>query len=133
MTYIFSAKANCSTESITGLVRQLIQELKTQSLLPFDQLMDLRLILSELMINAGEHGNKNCPDKSIDVRVIVDDEQVKITVRDEGPGFRPETVLRASPNKCSGRGLLIVDALCDSFQVQESTIFCTMKREKGLA
>lgn len=128
MDYRYAASVSSDSLSICKLVSQIIQDPILQSLLCPDQLLDLRLVLSELMINASEHGNRNCPDKKVFVNLAIDDDQIRVRVRDEGEGLCPGSLVKAGPNQCSGRGLTIVKALCDSIRVDKSAIVCSMKR-----
>ncbi len=86
-------------------------------------LFEIKVVLNELIVNALCHGN-NCElDKVTYVTLkIVNDNYLYISVKDEGYGFKSKL------NTCSlndyvqvinnslcehGRGLLIVDQLCD--------------------
>jgi anti-sigma regulatory factor (Ser/Thr protein kinase) len=76
---------------------------------------DATLVLSELVANALEHGAPNSRGM-LDVSWCVEDEHLRISVHDGGP----RTLL--SPQEFSdvnlrGRGLVIVDHLCDSWYV----------------
>jgi anti-sigma regulatory factor (Ser/Thr protein kinase) len=76
---------------------------------------DATLVLSELVSNALEHGAPNSRGL-LDVSWCVEDERLRISVHDGGP----RTLL--SPREFSdvnlrGRGLVIVDHLCDSWYV----------------
>jgi serine/threonine-protein kinase RsbW len=76
---------------------------------------DIRLILSEIMINAHLHGNKQQVGKKIHIGFSVTESAFSIRIRDEGEGFDPCLV----PNplslenleKPSGRGLFLVNQI----------------------
>jgi serine/threonine-protein kinase RsbW len=82
----------------------------------FDQpgLWAVKLALEESLINAIKHGNKNDPKKKVHVEYKVNPAQVDITVEDEGPGFErqevPDPTLDENIEKCSGRGILLIEA-----------------------
>lgn len=82
------------------------------------------LMVSELATNAVQHAGTGFV-VAID---IADD--IRVEVRDSGPG-RPE-VRRPSPDASSGRGLLIVQSLAESWGVQESPEGCTVWFSVGL-
>lgn len=74
----------------------------------------LRLALEEVLINAIKHGNRFDPDKVVHVDVSITSAEVVITVEDEGPGFHrgsvPDPRLEENLERCSGRGILLVEA-----------------------
>ena len=79
-----------------------------------DAFFAVKLALDEAVTNAIKHGNQLDPDKQVEVRAEVDAEQVMIQIRDEGPGFDrttvPDPTLEENLDKCSGRGLLLIEA-----------------------
>lgn len=74
----------------------------------------LRLALEEVLINAIKHGNRFDPDKVVHVDVAITPAEVEIIVEDEGPGFHrgsvPDPRLEENLERCSGRGILLVEA-----------------------
>ena len=82
----------------------------------------LKLIVSELVMNAYVHGNKGDPDKTIDVVIQIDDKQFVVMVKDQGKGLTEEkyhqAVMSASGESDeSGRGMKIVHKLSDQVQL----------------
>ena len=79
-----------------------------------DAYFAVKLALDEAVTNAIKHGNGMDRDKRVHVRAAVSADRVWIEVRDEGPGFKRETIPdpREEENlhKCSGRGLLLIEA-----------------------
>ena len=78
----------------------------------------IRISLEEAFINAMKHGNKNDPKKKVQIEYKVDSELVEVTVEDEGPGFErqgvPDPTLDENIEKCSGRGILLMEAYMSS-------------------
>jgi serine/threonine-protein kinase RsbW len=78
----------------------------------------VKLALEESLINAMKHGNRMDPRKQVRVEFKVDNEQVDVSVEDEGPGFERQTVpdptLDENIEKCSGRGILLIEAYMSS-------------------
>lgn len=74
----------------------------------------IKLALEEAMINAIKHGNKLDMKKYVHVEYRVTPEQVEIIIEDEGPGFCrdevPDPTLEENITKCSGRGILLMEA-----------------------
>ncbi|HTL52752.1 MAG TPA: ATP-binding protein, partial [Planctomycetota bacterium] len=54
----------------------------------------LGVAFREAVDNAARHGNKNNPNRKIDVIYIVDKQKVFISIEDEGPGFDTEVYLK---------------------------------------
>jgi serine/threonine-protein kinase RsbW len=50
----------------------------------------IELAVHEAVINAITHGNRNAPDKQVDVRYIIEADALTIYVRDRGKGFDPD-------------------------------------------
>ncbi|MFI1284126.1 ATP-binding protein [Streptomyces sp. NPDC020858] len=79
---------------------------------------DIRLCVSELAANAVLHG---VPEgREFSVRLVREDGVLWIEVRDSGPG-RP-TVLRPGPDARHGRGLWLVTALADGFEIRDESV-----------
>jgi serine/threonine-protein kinase RsbW len=87
-----------------------------------DNLFDIKLILSELIINSIKHGNKNDSNKNTDICLYLDDKYVEMSVGDEGTGFTYSKNLDACTFCESGRGLLLVEGLSDMFIVCKNMI-----------
>ncbi|MBI5185663.1 MAG: ATP-binding protein [Nitrospinae bacterium] len=75
-------------------------------------------LLNEALINAWEHGNGKDPAKRIFVAwQILENNGIKVSVRDEGPGFSPPGLNcpQAPPvSRRRGRGLIIISEFADS-------------------
>ncbi|MDY3052656.1 MAG: ATP-binding protein [Ndongobacter sp.] len=128
MAYLYSGTVTSEIASVCSLVSKIVEELKPA--LEPSKLFDLRLVLSELMINGCEHGNLNDRRKVVTLNLMVTDQRIDIVVRDEGSGFCYD-VHSPSPQwtSCSGRGLRIVSSLCDIMEVKESMVRCVLYRE----
>jgi serine/threonine-protein kinase RsbW len=78
----------------------------------------LKLGLEEALINAAKHGNKWDPSKKVHVVYAVTDKQCEVMIEDEGPGFDrtsvPDPTLEENIEKCSGRGILLMEAYMNS-------------------
>jgi serine/threonine-protein kinase RsbW len=78
----------------------------------------VRLALEEAMINAIKHGNKLDPAKQVHINATIDSTQAEITIEDEGPGFKrkkvPDPTRRENLEKCSGRGILLMESYMNS-------------------
>jgi serine/threonine-protein kinase RsbW len=78
----------------------------------------VKLALEEALINAIKHGNKLDKNKQVKVEAKLTSEMAEITVEDEGPGFDrssvPDPTEEENLEKCSGRGILLMEAYMNS-------------------
>jgi len=77
----------------------------------------IRLSLEEGLMNAIKHGNKLDPKKTVHVEATVTPKATEITIEDQGKGFHreqvPDPCAEENLLKCSGRGILLMEAYMD--------------------
>ena len=77
----------------------------------------IRLALEEGLMNAIKHGNKLDPKKTVHVEAKVTPKATEITIEDQGIGFHrvhvPDPCAEENLLKCSGRGILLMEAYMD--------------------
>ena len=82
-----------------------------------DTSSQIAMVAREAVINAILHGNKKDPAKQVHVSFELNDEALKITIADEGPGLDPDSVPDplAPENilRSSGRGIFLMKAIMD--------------------
>jgi serine/threonine-protein kinase RsbW len=80
----------------------------------------VKLALEEALINAIKHGNKLDPSKKVHIEAHLDPARVQISIEDEGPGFDRKSVPDPTADenlcKCSGRGILLIEAYMNSVE-----------------
>jgi serine/threonine-protein kinase RsbW len=80
----------------------------------------IRLALEEGLMNAVKHGNKLDASKTVHVEAKVTPKQTEIVIEDQGAGFErkdvPDPCAEENLLKCSGRGLLLMEAYMDKIQ-----------------
>lgn len=79
----------------------------------------LNVVLTEAMVNAIKHANADDPDKQVDVRITITDNELIIQVFDQGQGFDLSSVHDPDFDDLehlegSGRGVFIMRSLMDS-------------------
>jgi anti-sigma regulatory factor (Ser/Thr protein kinase) len=97
----------------------------------------LKVIVSELFVNAYLHGNRADPEKTIDVVIEIGGDEFVVIVKDSGNGMSKEKVKALShsvtdPQSESGRGIGIMGRLgdrIDSFRDSDGR-FCVRVAKK---
>ncbi len=86
-------------------------------------LFDIRLCLEEALINAMKYGNKLQKNIPVELDVEGGEEEVRITVKDQGPGFDVSKVADCTEEKNlyrnSGRGVYLIHQLMDEVKYNE--------------
>jgi serine/threonine-protein kinase RsbW len=84
----------------------------------------------EAVNNAILHGNHSNPEKMVDIEIYFKSNELTISVTDEGPGFRPETVPDPTTPEnieaLNGRGIYLMSHLADKIQYTEKGNSVTM-------
>lgn len=97
------------------LIEEKLQKLKTLLSLSDEEFFNLMIAITEGINNAISHGNKYNVNKKVLFSVSANQEEINVTIHDEGVGFNPEDVPdpRAPENvmKDSGRGIFIIKSL----------------------
>jgi len=77
-----------------------------------EQIFAVHLAAEEALVNAAVHGNRLDLSKRVHVDCYVSAQLIRLTVTDEGPGFKPEAVpdcTLADRLECaSGRGVMLM-------------------------
>lgn len=87
-----------------------------------DDLHKIGMAVRETVVNAVVHGNRYNSRKRVHLQVLKGDDRITITVADEGNGFEPKSIPDplAEENllQQSGRGILLIRAFVDDYQMQ---------------
>lgn len=87
-----------------------------------DELHRIGISLREAMVNAVVHGNKYSAQKKVRLRVFEEGGSIRLVVTDEGAGFEiskvPDPLAEENLLRESGRGILLMQAFVDEFQVR---------------
>jgi serine/threonine-protein kinase RsbW len=82
------------------------------------------LCVSEAIMNSIYHGNDNCKDRTIEIKVYCNNNNMVVEVSDEGKGFDytkiDDPTLNKNLKKESGRGLHIIKSLCTSIEFKDN-------------
>jgi len=84
----------------------------------------MRLALEEALVNAIKHGNGMDPNKQVRVTCHVDEQETRVTIQDEGPGFDPDDVpdptSEENLEKPGGRGIMLMRAFMSEVTYSET-------------
>src|SRR5436190_23075515 len=81
-----------------------------------ERLYDLQLLVSEVVTNAVRHGGAR-QGEHVDLRIALTTSQVRLEVRDPGPGFGEVTPELPETERGGGYGLYLVDLFADDWGV----------------
>jgi serine/threonine-protein kinase RsbW len=134
-TVKFEKEINSSIYEVKLLITEALRYVDTIGNYSDEKRANVRLIISELLINALYHGNKNNSIKKIKLTIVpVKNDRILVQVEDEGRGLNKK-VLRAKKKLAtrerpildeSGRGLLLINQLSGNiFTKREGKKVCT--------
>jgi len=120
------------------LVEEFLEEISSGKNIDKTQRNNLLLAVNEAISNAMVHGNKTSSDKKVSIRVEIDETSLKVFIKDEGRGFKPEEIPDpTSPENIfrdSGRGLYIMKCCMDevtyNFTPEGTELVLSMKLNK---
>jgi serine/threonine-protein kinase RsbW len=98
------------------------------------EVFGVRLALEEALVNAIKHGNKMDVSKNVHVWWRVDEEHIRLTIQDEGPGFDvsvvPDPTDDENLDKPGGRGIMLMRAFMSHVEYNETGNRLTMEKRK---
>ncbi|MDF3077062.1 MAG: ATP-binding protein [Sphingobacteriaceae bacterium] len=114
---LFTMQLPSRLESLST-VENFVEKLTADYQIADDTHANILTCMSEAIMNAVVHGNKEDPEKKVFVNVEVQDgKRVIFTVADEGPGFDynhiPDPTAPENIENLTGRGVYIIKQLAD--------------------
>lgn len=98
----------------TRVLQEIVEAVREHGSYRREAVFAVRLALDEALVNAVRHGNRNNPDKTIQVDFTIDDERLVIEVEDQGPGFAPsdlpDPTAPENLSRPNGRGVMLMRA-----------------------
>jgi serine/threonine-protein kinase RsbW len=126
-----------SSKKYYTVVESLLYRANEEFALPESEFHNVLIAVSEIVINAIVHGNKENELKKVKVTVEFDKDVMKIKILDEGNGFEfDKDFMPKLPDdmfKQSGRGIFIVKSLVEELDYKntgEGTEFILTVRKK---
>ena len=94
----------------------------------------VRLALDEALANAIRHGNQSDESKTVTIDFTVDEEQIVISITDQGPGFHPDQIpdptLDENLERPCGRGVMLMRAYMTDVYFNDCGNCVTMVKRK---
>lgn len=124
-----------STNADAAQVQQEIVHAIEQQDYKREAVFAVRLALDEALVNAVKHGNKNDPDKIVQVEFNIDADRMVIQIEDQGPGFVPEALpdptAEENLSRPNGRGVMLMRAYMTQVDFNETgnRVILTKTRE----
>ena len=122
MEFAYCSSLYSSLDSVKKSIDEILREL-SKKISDEDDLFDIKLILTELIVNGVFHGNKCDLKKMVNIDISIIDQRIRIKVTDEGEGI-DYNISSYDPLKLksSGRGLVIVNGLSDELIFKDNSI-----------
>lgn len=94
----------------------------------------VKLALEEALANAIKHGNQSDPTKQVTLEFTIDEQQISISISDEGPGFNPADVpdptLDENLEKPYGRGVMLMNTYMNEVRYNKRGNKVTLVRRR---
>ena len=101
-------------------IESLLDDINKEFGLTEEKYVNLQIAISEALINAIIHGNKENPQKKVFIEITYSDKFITVKIKDEGEGFDlgliPDPTNQENIFKEHGRGLFIMKSLVDKFE-----------------
>jgi serine/threonine-protein kinase RsbW len=112
---------NSTLESVDSAEQAVLKEAEELGF-DEDELHKIGISVRECMVNAVVHGNRYNAKKKVHLVISRTPERLEIVIGDEGDGFEisslPDPLANENLLRHSGRGLLLIQAFMDEFQMR---------------
>jgi len=119
----FSCKLDSTLETVDS-AEQTASRIASESGFDEDEVMQIAMAVREAAVNAVLHGNAYDPEKKIELEFERTEDDLVITIRDQGKGLDPANIPDPlSPEnllKTSGRGIFLIRSFMDDVQINPS-------------
>ncbi|MCK9224220.1 MAG: SpoIIE family protein phosphatase [Candidatus Muirbacterium halophilum] len=112
-----SVEISSDIEEINNFVDNIVKLLEELDIVD-DEIFDVKLAFSEILINAAKHGNKYNNDKKIFIDYYISKSKIKLCVEDQGEGFRNSSMpdYESRLLEENGRGIILVTSIVDKLK-----------------
>lgn len=113
-----------STLESVDAAEHLVLQIARENGFEEEDLHKIGMSIREAMVNAVVHGNRYNLKKKVHLAVTAEDDWLRITIIDEGEGFEPkelpDPLAEENLLRQSGRGLLLIQAFVDEFDMHKA-------------
>ncbi len=99
------------------LVEKAIDEMSAELALSDEIYGNVLVATMEATNNAIIHGNNSDPEKEVRIAILIDQEELKVKIEDQGKGFDyhnvPDPTSPENLEKINGRGIFLMESLSD--------------------
>ena len=122
-------KIASKTDSL-HLLEKFVDDFSASYNIDHDVYGNLLIATLEAVNNAITHGNKLNEDKQVEIVFAIDDQKIRLTVKDEGSGFDyhniPDPTSPENVENMSGRGVFLMTKLSDIIEFEDNGSFVRM-------
>lgn len=101
-----------TTEAGQALLERIVSKIESLDSFSPKDAFGIRLALDEAIVNAIKHGNGFHPEKTVDVKCLIEDDLFRVEIEDQGPGFRledvPDPTEEENLERPCGRGIMLM-------------------------
>ncbi|MBC8489512.1 MAG: ATP-binding protein [Bacteroidetes bacterium] len=109
-----------SDKSEIHKVEKLLEEVNNECDLEMEKFVNFQIAVSEALVNAIVHGNKENKNKKVFCDIECADKHMTVRIKDEGEGFDlnevPDPTSKENILKEHGRGIYIIRSLVDEYE-----------------
>jgi len=109
-----------SDKSEIHKVEKLLEEVNNECALEMQKFVNFQIAVSEALVNAIVHGNKEDKNKNVFCDIECTDKYMTVRIKDEGEGFDlngiPDPTNKENILKEHGRGIYIIRSLVDEYE-----------------
>ena len=113
---------------------QIIEMIEQREFSPRD-VFSVRLAMEEALVNAIKHGNQMDPDKEVRLDGYISEDEVMISIEDQGEGFDPgdlpDPTAEENLDLPGGRGVMLIRSFMDSVTYNDSGNRITMVKTRS--
>lgn len=130
-TEVFDVTIPSDTAKGREVQDQIVESLEAHGFSARD-VFGVRLALEEAIVNAIKHGNRMDPEKNVRIQWEVNSTFVKVSIEDQGEGFKVEDVPDPTDDenldKPGGRGIMLMRSFMSVVEYNESGNRLTLEK-----
>lgn len=106
------------------IVESFIDNAKDKYNISDDMYGNIMVAVTESVNNAITHGNGGDSKKNVKLKLLLGENEIRFTIKDEGPGFDyenlPDPTAPENLEKVGGRGIFLMNHLCETVNFKDN-------------